>query len=145
MRRVGEGVRRGGVTGVGTTACATLVTLRPGFMWFFWQAAARCHRLGQTKTVRVFRLVTTSSVEEKILERTKQKLIQDEIVQRVGLSTRTARPPQMDLESLLKFSAESVFQQQGARGGAGVSGAVEEDPGDVQLLKLNIEEVGRAS
>jgi SWI/SNF-related matrix-associated actin-dependent regulator of chromatin subfamily A member 5 len=55
------------------------------------QAAARCHRIGQTKTVRVFRFVTSNSIEEKILERTKDKLILDEIVQSVGIPNALLR------------------------------------------------------
>jgi len=33
------------------------------------QAMDRAHRIGQTKTVRVFRFVTEGTVEEKIIER----------------------------------------------------------------------------
>ena len=37
------------------------------------QATDRAHRIGQTKKVHVYRLVTKSSVEERILRRAKQK------------------------------------------------------------------------
>ena len=37
------------------------------------QAQDRCHRIGQTKPVSVFRLCTTQSVETKILERASNK------------------------------------------------------------------------
>ena len=37
------------------------------------QATDRAHRIGQTKTVHVFRLITKSTVEEKIVKRAKQK------------------------------------------------------------------------
>lgn len=33
----------------------------------------RCHRLGQEKQVTVYRLVTMSTIEEKILKRAKEK------------------------------------------------------------------------
>ena len=33
----------------------------------------RCHRLGQTKQVTVYRLITAGTVEERILRRAKQK------------------------------------------------------------------------
>jgi chromatin-remodeling ATPase INO80 len=37
------------------------------------QAMDRCHRLGQEKQVTVYRLVTKSTIEEKILARAKEK------------------------------------------------------------------------
>eukprot|EP00754_Rhynchopus_humris_P038431 Rhum_TRINITY_DN21050_c0_g1::Rhum_TRINITY_DN21050_c0_g1_i1::g.172976::m.172976/K14437/CHD7; chromodomain-helicase-DNA-binding protein 7 len=38
------------------------------------QAAARCHRIGQEKEVKVFRLVSTDTIEERMLEVASQKL-----------------------------------------------------------------------
>ena len=38
------------------------------------QAIARAHRIGQTKTVRVYRLVTQGSVEEQAMTRMRKKL-----------------------------------------------------------------------
>jgi SWI/SNF-related matrix-associated actin-dependent regulator of chromatin subfamily A member 5 len=44
------------------------------------QAMARVHRIGQTKPVAVFRLVTAGTVEERILERAEKKLYLDAVV-----------------------------------------------------------------
>ena len=44
------------------------------------QAMARCHRIGQNKTVNIYRLVTSNSVEETIVERAKQKMVLDHLV-----------------------------------------------------------------
>ncbi|KAL3908973.1 MAG: hypothetical protein SGPRY_009593, partial [Prymnesium sp.] len=44
------------------------------------QAIHRVHRMGQTKPVRIFRLITSSSVEVKILQRAKQKMRLDTAV-----------------------------------------------------------------
>ena len=38
------------------------------------QAAARAHRLGQTRPVKIIRLVTRNTVEEVILKRANHKL-----------------------------------------------------------------------
>jgi ATP-dependent helicase STH1/SNF2 len=48
------------------------------------QAQDRAHRIGQTKEVRVFRLITASSVEEKILERANRKLQMDAQIIQAG-------------------------------------------------------------
>ena len=44
------------------------------------QAEDRAHRIGQKKTVRVFRLITENTVDEKIMERAERKLLLDAIV-----------------------------------------------------------------
>eukprot|EP00908_Phaeocystis_cordata_P020806 Transcript_32471.p1 GENE.Transcript_32471~~Transcript_32471.p1 ORF type:complete len:713 (+),score=429.90 Transcript_32471:67-2205(+) len=44
------------------------------------QAQDRCHRIGQSKTVLVFRLATADTVEEKILHAAKQKLKLEQLV-----------------------------------------------------------------
>eukprot|EP01113_Clastostelium_recurvatum_P018618 TRINITY_DN2193_c2_g2_i5.p1 TRINITY_DN2193_c2_g2~~TRINITY_DN2193_c2_g2_i5.p1 ORF type:complete len:1016 (+),score=384.23 TRINITY_DN2193_c2_g2_i5:316-3363(+) len=49
------------------------------------QAQARAHRIGQTQEVRVFRLVTSNSIEEKVVERAEFKLNMDAKVIQAGL------------------------------------------------------------
>jgi len=44
------------------------------------QAQDRCHRIGQTKTVMVYRLATAATVEEKVLHAAKQKLKLEQLV-----------------------------------------------------------------
>ena len=54
------------------------------------QAMARAHRIGQKKTVNIYRLVTKNSVEEDIIERAKKKMILDHLViQKMDTSGRT--------------------------------------------------------
>eukprot|EP00698_Gefionella_okellyi_P022852 TRINITY_DN7652_c0_g1_i1.p1 TRINITY_DN7652_c0_g1~~TRINITY_DN7652_c0_g1_i1.p1 ORF type:complete len:1123 (+),score=256.91 TRINITY_DN7652_c0_g1_i1:28-3369(+) len=48
------------------------------------QAQDRVHRIGQTKEVRVFRFVTTSDMEYKILEKSQAKLRTDALVIQAG-------------------------------------------------------------
>ena len=47
---------------------------------------ARVHRIGQTKTVHVYRLVTTGTVEERIVQRAQKKLFLDSVVNRGSTS-----------------------------------------------------------
>ncbi|KAJ0525093.1 putative DNA helicase chromatin remodeling SNF2 family [Helianthus annuus] len=54
------------------------------------QAEDRAHRIGQTKEVRVFVLVSVGSVEEVILERAKQKMGIDAKVIQAGLFNTTS-------------------------------------------------------
>jgi len=46
------------------------------------QAMARVHRIGQTKTVHVYRLVANGTAEERIVQRAQRKLYLDQMVNR---------------------------------------------------------------
>ncbi len=48
------------------------------------QAMDRAHRIGQTKQVKVFRLITDNTVEERIIERAEMKLHLDHVVIQQG-------------------------------------------------------------
>ena len=75
---------------------------------------ARVHRIGQTKTVHVYRLLSAGTVEERIVERAEKKLYLDQMVNRgtsnqemdedaaAGLSTS-------ELLASLKFGSNAVF------------------------------------
>jgi len=80
------------------------------------QAMARVHRLGQTKTVHVYRLVTQGTVEERMIERAEKKLYLDRMVNRDGASSVEALDDQESEEndsgklmSTLKFGCNAVF------------------------------------
>ncbi len=53
---------------------------------FFCFAQDRAHRIGQKKQVRVFRLITENTVEERIVERAEMKLRLDNVVIQQGTS-----------------------------------------------------------
>ena len=44
------------------------------------QAQDRAHRIGQTKQVKIYRLISPSSFEERVLRRARQKLLLDALV-----------------------------------------------------------------
>ena len=50
----------------------------------------RAHRIGQTREVHVYRLVTEDTVEEKVVERAERKLHLDALVTQQGTCTGAA-------------------------------------------------------
>lgn len=78
------------------------------------QAMGRVHRIGQTKTVHVYRLVSSGTIEERMLERAEKKLLlemvnresnepnDDEEVEVRGLSAA-------ELFDDIKFGSQAVF------------------------------------
>ena len=72
------------------------------------QAQDRAHRIGQTNEVRVLRLMTVKSVEERILAAAKFKLNVDEKVIQAGMFDQksTGQERQMFLKNLLQQDAE---------------------------------------
>lgn len=114
------------------------------------QAEARAHRIGQTKVVQIYRLVTKDTVEEKILERAKAKMVLDTLVVQ-GLNKRQTPTPtggdptigaaaatsaegsshlvrgfgfsREELTKILKFGATKLWRSKHATDGACISTA----------------------
>ncbi len=88
------------------------------------QAEARAHRIGQTKTVNIYRLVSKDTVEEQILERAKQKMVLDHLViqsmdtsgkKREGVTAKARNPfKSNELSAIIKFGAQNLFPQAAA-------------------------------
>ncbi|BAM39357.1 uncharacterized protein TOT_010000815 [Theileria orientalis strain Shintoku] len=82
------------------------------------QAEARAHRIGQTKTVQIYRLVTKDSIEQTILERAKTKMVLDALVVQ-GLNKRgdavvfnddsKSGFSREELAKILKFGASKLW------------------------------------
>ncbi|CAN6629925.1 ISWI chromatin-remodeling complex ATPase Isw2p [Trichomonascus vanleenenianus] len=76
------------------------------------QAMDRAHRIGQTKQVRVYRLVTENAIEEKVLDRANQKLRLDQLVIQQGRAQtqqQQSTTGQNDLIGMIQHGAENVF------------------------------------
>jgi len=74
------------------------------------QAMDRAHRIGQKKQVRVFRLITESTVEEKIVERAEVKLRLDKMVIQGGrLVDNRAQLNKDEMLNIIRFGANQVF------------------------------------
>ncbi|KAI8063603.1 SNF2 family N-terminal domain-containing protein [Gongronella butleri] len=75
------------------------------------QAMDRAHRIGQTKQVYVFRLVTENAIEDKVLERAAQKLRLDQLVIQQGRSSQPNKAASKDdLLAMIQHGAESIFK-----------------------------------
>jgi SWI/SNF-related matrix-associated actin-dependent regulator of chromatin subfamily A member 5 len=79
------------------------------------QAMDRAHRIGQKKQVRVFRFVTESSVEEKIVERAERKLFLDAVIVQQGrLAPQDKALSKEALLDMVRFGADDIFRGVGA-------------------------------
>jgi len=75
------------------------------------QAMARVHRIGQTKTVHVYRLVSSGTMEERIVQRAQKKLFLDAMVNR-GSTAAGMQMDRLDTKAMLKaitFGMDRVF------------------------------------
>lgn len=76
------------------------------------QAQSRVHRIGQTKTVHVYKLVCSGTIEERIVQRTEKKLLLGTMVM---YDKADARNPESlnkagkTIESDIKFGSAAVF------------------------------------
>ncbi|PAV80506.1 hypothetical protein WR25_02935 [Diploscapter pachys] len=74
------------------------------------QAMDRAHRIGQKKQVRVFRLITENTVDERIIERAEVKLRLDSIVIQQGrLAEAQKTLGKDDMLNMIRHGAELVF------------------------------------
>jgi len=74
------------------------------------QAMDRAHRIGQTKQVKVFRLITDNTVEERIIERAEMKLRLDHVVIQQGRLVDSNQKLDKDqMLSIIKHGANYVF------------------------------------
>merc|ERR1719158_915031 len=74
------------------------------------QAMDRAHRIGQKKQVRVFRLVTENTVDEKIVEKAEVKLKLDRMVIQQGkLMEQKTNLNKDEMLSIIKHGAKTIF------------------------------------
>lgn len=94
------------------------------------QAMARAHRIGQTKPVTVFRLVSKESIEEEVLERARNKLMLEYITIQKGVTDKDKKEQMQvqmtkagkgaeaptsseDISRILKHRSQKMFEQSG--------------------------------
>lgn len=80
------------------------------------QAMDRAYRIGQKRSVKIFKLVTNNTIEQRILQVQKYKLIWDELViQKGGLAkikSAEEKFEKMDLNNLAGWGAQEIFKFQ---------------------------------
>jgi chromodomain-helicase-DNA-binding protein 4 len=98
--------RAGGV-GINLATADTVIILDPDFNPHQdIQAISRAHRIGQTKKVLCFQLMTRNSAEEKIMQIGRKKMALDEVVIN-QLDEEDVE--ERDMESILKYGMEELF------------------------------------
>lgn len=98
--------RSGGV-GINLATADTVIIMDPDFNPHQdIQALSRAHRIGQKKKVLCFQLMTKDSAEEKIVQIGRKKMALDQAL----IESMSAEDDAgVDLESILKFGAEALF------------------------------------
>ncbi|MGH0120260.1 UNVERIFIED_CONTAM: hypothetical protein FKN15_060668 [Acipenser sinensis] len=72
------------------------------------QAFSRAHRIGQNRKVMIYRFVTKASVEERITQVAKKKMMLTHLVVRPGLGSKTGSMSKQELDDILKFGTEEL-------------------------------------
>lgn len=105
---------KAGGTGLNLAAADTVILYDP-----WWnpavesQAIDRAHRIGQSKTVNVYRLITENSIEQKIMDlKARKSKIADALVNENGLSTLSLT--KTDLDSLFAPVGEASAELMGS-------------------------------
>nr|PNR40505.1 hypothetical protein PHYPA_017907 [Physcomitrium patens] len=98
---------RAGGLGINLPSADTVIIYDPDFNPFVdLQAQARAHRIGQRNVVLVYQLITKCSVEEKITERSRQKLAMENLVM-----SSSEKDTAEDVNTLLLHGARKVLEQ----------------------------------
>ncbi|XP_041444883.1 chromodomain-helicase-DNA-binding protein 3-like isoform X2 [Xenopus laevis] len=74
------------------------------------QAFSRAHRIGQANKVMIYRFVTRASVEERITQVAKRKMMLTHLVVRPGLGSKAGSMSKQELDDILKFGTEELFK-----------------------------------
>ncbi|XP_078439434.1 chromatin remodeling factor CHD3 (PICKLE) isoform X2 [Wolffia australiana] len=78
------------------------------------QAMARAHRLGQTNKVMIFRLITRDTIEERMMQMTKKKMVLEHLV--VGrLKAQTVN--QEELNDIIRYGSKELFADENDEAG----------------------------
>lgn len=86
--------------------------VHPRFCFLPPQAFSRAHRIGQANKVMIYRFVTRASVEERITQVAKRKMMLTHLVVRPGLGSKAGSMSKQELDDILKFGTEELFKDE---------------------------------
>ena len=77
------------------------------------QAQARCHRIGQTKDVMIYRLVTNRTFEQEMFDRASKKLgLEQAVLGTFDRGDEDDKPTSKEMEQLLKRGAYALLEDE---------------------------------
>ncbi|CAB9497972.1 CHD3-type chromatin-remodeling factor CHR7 [Seminavis robusta] len=77
------------------------------------QAQARCHRIGQTKDVKIFRLITSRTFEQEMFDRASKKLgLEQAVLGTFEQANEDDKPTNKEMEQLLKRGAYALIEDE---------------------------------
>ncbi|XP_050039578.1 SWI/SNF-related matrix-associated actin-dependent regulator of chromatin subfamily A member 5 [Dermacentor andersoni] len=111
------------------------------------QAMDRAHRIGQTKAVRVFRMITENTVEERIVERAEVKLRLDTVVIQQGrLVDAQAKIGKEEMLGMIRHGADHIFASKDSEiTDEDIDAILEKGERKTEELKTKLESLGEGS
>ncbi|KAL0267637.1 UNVERIFIED_CONTAM: hypothetical protein PYX00_009848 [Menopon gallinae] len=112
------------------------------------QAMDRAHRIGQLKQVRVFRLITENTVEEKIVERAEVKLRLDKLVIQQGrlVDNKANALNKDEMLNMIRHGANHVFASKDSEiTDEDIDTILQKGEEKTEMLNKKLEELGESS
>jgi chromodomain-helicase-DNA-binding protein 4 len=80
------------------------------------QAFSRAHRIGQCNKVMIYRFVTRNSVEERVTQVAKKKMMLTHLVVRPGMG-KGGNFSKQELDDIIRFGTEELFKEEEGKEG----------------------------
>merc|ERR1719350_2430823 len=98
------------------------------------QAFSRAHRIGQKNKVMIYRFVTRNTVEERVTQVAKKKMMLTHLVVQPGMAGKGANLSKKDIDDILKFGTEELFKEDENEEGESADDIVYDDKAVAALL-----------
>ena len=98
------------------------------------QALSRAHRIGQKNKVMIYRFVTRNTVEERVTQVAKKKMMLTHLVVQPGMNGKGANLSKKDIDDILKFGTEELFKEDENEEGESADDIVYDDKAVAALL-----------